>query len=202
MKQPAVSSKADKEKEKNDYADTNPKKPSKQRQKASVNRFIHSLLQSAYTLHPNCPQFENGTVLDENLGVHPPGAGTSRDSYYLVSCFSRFVYLMISLSRTAFGGVAFMNCCCLFLFDYIHAQLEHGKNDWSPYHKVVLLLVGRMTIMSSSGHRWLLTYSLAYVAYSYALSTASLPSMEGLNRTSGQRKRSLPRVMTLPSGSS
>ena len=143
----------------------------------SINRIVHKALGFKYTLHPKNPFFRLSTVLDESLGYQDASSGTFWDSYYLTSVFVRFVYLLTALSNTKMGGVAFQNCCCLFVFDYIHDRLEYGGNDWSPYVKVVLMIVGRVTIMSSSGDRWLLTYSLAYVAYSFALSTAIMEDM-------------------------
>jgi hypothetical protein len=139
-----------------------PKKP------LSVNKALHGLLGDDYTLNPKVPLFSFAGVLNE---IAPSKASGMRSGQllYRTSLVILFVYLMIAIARTEYPSLAFLNCLTLILLDSVHTSISHGDNHWSPGYHIFLLVVGRLLVMGSSGHYWILNYSLCFIVYAWAL---------------------------------
>ncbi|CAM9318942.1 unnamed protein product, partial [Ectocarpus fasciculatus] len=134
----------------------------------SVSKALHGLLGSDYTLNPKVPLFTFAGVLNEIAPSKSSGM-KSGQRLYRTSLVILFVYLMIAVARTEYPSLAFLNILALILLDSIHTSVSHGDNHWSPGYHIFLLVVGRLLIMGSSGHYWVLNYSLCFLVYSWAL---------------------------------
>ena len=137
-----------------------------------ANKALHAMLGAAYTINPLVPQFKFAAMLadsarqkkEKKVGERPP-----REDSYNLSLFLLFVYLMIALARTNFGGLAFLNCLTCLLFDTINSSLSHGDIRWSIGFKILLLVVGRLLIMGSGTDTWLVGYCISYLVFAGAL---------------------------------
>lgn len=134
----------------------------------SVSKALHGLLGEDYTLNPKVPLFTFAGVLNEIAPANSSGM-KSGQRLYRMSLSILFMYLMIAVSRTKYPSLAFLNCLTVILLDSIHTSVSHGDNHWSPGYHIFLLVVGRLLVMGSSGHYWILNYSLCFLVYAWAL---------------------------------
>jgi hypothetical protein len=157
-----------------------------------ANKLLHALLGNYYTINPNVPLFRFATVLQEPpkdgeiaaaLELAALQAGSKKptdkndeeedisdgDETYNISLIILVIYIIIAMTSTDYPSIAFVNCLSLILFDTIHTAISRSDVNWSPGFKIFLLVIGRITVMGSSGDHWLLNYSIAYMIYSTAL---------------------------------
>ena len=90
-------------------------------------------------------------------------------SIYIMSLLVLAVYMIIALSRWIYPSLALLNCFALVLFDVIHLGMSHSDVKWTPGFVILLLVVGRVFIMSSPPSLWVLNYGAAYIVYSGVL---------------------------------
>jgi hypothetical protein len=149
--------------------------------KQSISKLMNKLLGNAYTVNPSAPIFRYASVLTNFIDKSQEHKGEadeqndvindlgSVDNLYKISLVFLFVYIMIAITETDFPSLAFLHCLALVLLDSVHATFSHGDMLWTPGKKVVLLVLGRVLIMSSGAGWWVFNYSIAYVVYSSAL---------------------------------
>lgn len=157
----------------------------------SSNKVLFSLLQYSYTINPNIGHFRFGTVLPE---VSVNTADDSNDheninnnsikdtsnkqikninknnygfeSLYFLSIMILALYMIIAAVSSDQDILALMNILTLLLLDFINTSFAGVNNTWSPGSKIILLSLGRLVIMSSSGSFWTINYSVTYIIYS------------------------------------
>lgn len=163
-----------------------------------VNKLLHSLLGETYTINPQVPVFSFSSALIEipqhDLPIAIEDTDTSIDReqkellldekedqdnearrLYNISLVTLFIYMIIALARNCRPSLAFLNCCSLILLDIIHLSISHGDSKWTPGFMILLLVVGRILIMSSPPSLWILNYGATYIVY------ASLLTLEMIN---------------------
>ena len=115
-------------------------------------------------------QYVIDTILDRGGdGGNHSSRITPKPTLYNASLLVLVIYIIVAAVRTAFPSLAFLNCCALVLLDIVHSGLSRGSNDWSPGFKIMLLIAGRLIIMSSGPALWVVNYSVAYIVYALPL---------------------------------
>ena len=115
-------------------------------------------------------QYVIDTILDRGGdGDSRPSRITPEPTLYNASLFVLIIYIIVAAVRTSFPSLAFLNCCALVLLDTVHSGLSRGSNEWSPGFKILLLISGRLIIMSSGPALWVVNYSVAYMVYALPL---------------------------------
>ena len=115
-------------------------------------------------------QYVIDAILDRG-GDHSSSSSriTPEPTLYNASLLVLIIYIIVAAVRTAFPSLAFLNCCALILLDTVHSGLSRGSNEWSPGFKILLLITGRLVIMSSGPALWVVNYSVAYMIYALPL---------------------------------
>lgn len=135
----------------------------------TVNKALHGLLGDKYTLNPNLPHLRHAGVLSDLKSSSSSSSNEVDRKLYKYAILVLFVYLMIAVARTDHPSLAFMNCLALMLLDFIHTSMSHGSETWSAGHHIFLLVSGRLLVTISTIETWILTYSVAFIVYSWFL---------------------------------
>jgi hypothetical protein len=88
------------------------------------------------------------------------------ESLYIISIMILILYMIIAAVSSDQDILALMNILTLLLLDFINASFAGVNNTWSPGSKIILLSLGRLVIMGSSGSFWIINYSVTYIIYS------------------------------------